>query len=266
MTPAQTDGHVPAAGRRLAGRLVALGVTGSIAAYKAVELLRLLTRRGGRRGRPPLPVRGPVRRAAQLRRPVAAPGRDRGHGPPARRADRAHRHRRQRRRDRRGAGDRPLPRRDGERHGRRRHHGGLPRELGAGRRGAGHGRRHVDAPGDPGERRPAARRLRLLDRRPGQRTARLRPVRGGPPRRARRTSSTRSSPPSRIARSASPMPRAARRSPPPRRARPTSPGATSSSPPAAPASRSTRSASSATARPGRWASRSPRRPSIVARP
>jgi phosphopantothenoylcysteine decarboxylase/phosphopantothenate--cysteine ligase len=34
------------AGRRLVGRLIALGVTGSIAAYKAVELLRLLTAEG----------------------------------------------------------------------------------------------------------------------------------------------------------------------------------------------------------------------------
>ncbi|HEX5591526.1 MAG TPA: bifunctional phosphopantothenoylcysteine decarboxylase/phosphopantothenate synthase [Candidatus Limnocylindrales bacterium] len=34
------------AGGRLAGRLIALGVTGSIAAYKAVELLRLLTAEG----------------------------------------------------------------------------------------------------------------------------------------------------------------------------------------------------------------------------
>ncbi len=33
-------------GRRLVGRLIALGVTGSIAAYKAVELLRLLTAEG----------------------------------------------------------------------------------------------------------------------------------------------------------------------------------------------------------------------------
>ena len=41
--------------------------------------------------------------------------------------------------------------------------------------------------------------------------------------------------------------------------------ATSSSPPAARASRSTRSATSATARPGRWASRSPRRRSPAAR-
>ena len=36
----------PAANRRLEGRLIGLGVTGSIAAYKAVELLRLLTAEG----------------------------------------------------------------------------------------------------------------------------------------------------------------------------------------------------------------------------
>jgi len=36
----------PAGARRLEGRLIALGVTGSIAAYKAVELLRLLTAEG----------------------------------------------------------------------------------------------------------------------------------------------------------------------------------------------------------------------------
>lgn len=36
----------PAAGGRLAGRLIGLGVTGSIAAYKAVELLRLLRGEG----------------------------------------------------------------------------------------------------------------------------------------------------------------------------------------------------------------------------
>jgi phosphopantothenoylcysteine decarboxylase/phosphopantothenate--cysteine ligase len=39
-------GHPGAPDRRLAGRLIALGVTGSIAAYKAVELLRLLTAAG----------------------------------------------------------------------------------------------------------------------------------------------------------------------------------------------------------------------------
>jgi len=33
-------------GGRLAGRLIGLGVTGSIAAYKAVELLRLLRAEG----------------------------------------------------------------------------------------------------------------------------------------------------------------------------------------------------------------------------
>ncbi len=40
----EPDRH--ADGGRLAGRLIALGVTGSIAAYKAVELLRLLTAEG----------------------------------------------------------------------------------------------------------------------------------------------------------------------------------------------------------------------------
>jgi hypothetical protein len=49
-------------------------------------------------------------------------------------------------------------------------------------------------------------------------------------------------------------------------ARATWPGSTSSSPPAARPSRSTPSASSATARPARWASPSPRPPSIAARP
>ena len=39
-------GPVGGASRRLDGRLIALGVTGSIAAYKAVELLRLLTAEG----------------------------------------------------------------------------------------------------------------------------------------------------------------------------------------------------------------------------
>ena len=41
-----STGTPPDSGRRLEGRLVALGVTGSIAAYKAVELLRLLTAEG----------------------------------------------------------------------------------------------------------------------------------------------------------------------------------------------------------------------------
>jgi len=41
-----TDASDAAGGGRLAGRLIALGVTGSIAAYKAVELLRLLRAEG----------------------------------------------------------------------------------------------------------------------------------------------------------------------------------------------------------------------------
>ncbi len=51
----------------------------------------------------------------------------------------------------------------------------------------------------------------------------------------------------------------------PRRGTPTSSAGTSSSPPVAPPSRSTRSGSSATARPGRWGWRSPRRRWIAAR-
>jgi len=45
VTPSEGGGNSPAGGR-LAGRLVALGITGSIAAYKSVELLRLLTGEG----------------------------------------------------------------------------------------------------------------------------------------------------------------------------------------------------------------------------
>ena len=41
-----TRGEAPAAGGRLAGRFIGLGITGSIAAYKAVELLRLLCAEG----------------------------------------------------------------------------------------------------------------------------------------------------------------------------------------------------------------------------
>jgi phosphopantothenoylcysteine decarboxylase / phosphopantothenate---cysteine ligase len=41
-----SEGSGAVSGGRLAGRLIALGVTGSIAAYKAVELLRLLTAEG----------------------------------------------------------------------------------------------------------------------------------------------------------------------------------------------------------------------------
>jgi phosphopantothenoylcysteine decarboxylase/phosphopantothenate--cysteine ligase len=44
--PAAVSSPPAAVGGRLAGRLIALGVTGSIAAYKAVELLRLLTSEG----------------------------------------------------------------------------------------------------------------------------------------------------------------------------------------------------------------------------
>ena len=80
-----------------------LGVTGSIAAYKAVELLRLLRAEGADVAVMLTPVRDPVRRAADVRGPVAPSGRDRHPRAAARRPDRPHRRRRQRRRDRRRA-------------------------------------------------------------------------------------------------------------------------------------------------------------------
>ena len=52
---------------RLGGRLIALGVTGSIAAYKAVELLRLLQAEGADVVGPALPVGDALRRAAVVR-------------------------------------------------------------------------------------------------------------------------------------------------------------------------------------------------------
>ena len=70
-------------------------------------------RRGRRRRRDAHPVRGDVRRPADVRRAVAPPRRDRRPRPAPRPADRAHRHRRHRRRHRRGPGDRPLAGRDG---------------------------------------------------------------------------------------------------------------------------------------------------------
>ena len=84
---------------------------------------------------------GPLSFAALSRHPVETDVAR----PPARRADRAHRRRRHGRRDRRGAGDGALARRDGQRARRRRRDRHLPRDVGAGRRRAGDGRRHVDA-------------------------------------------------------------------------------------------------------------------------
>ena len=130
---------------RLAGRLIGLGVTGSIAAYKAVELLRLLRAEGADVAvmLTPSATRfvGPLSFAALSRHPVETDAAR----PAPRRPDRPHRGRRHGRRDRRRAGDRPLAGRDGQRPGRRRRDRDVPRDVGAGRRRAGDGRRHVDA-------------------------------------------------------------------------------------------------------------------------
>ena len=127
---------------------------------------------------------------------------------------------------------------------------GARRDLPGGRR-ARDEQPHVGAPGDAGEPRDAARARR--DRaRPRRRGAGLQGrVRRRAARRARRAARRRRG----GARSRGGAGDAARRQ---RRA--TSTGCACSSPPAARASRSTRCASSATARRGAWASRSPRRP------
>ena len=147
--------------RRLEGRLIALGVTGSIAAYKAVELLRLLTAEGADVVvlLSPSATRfiGPLSFAALSRHPVETdlldllPDGRIGHIVIADTADAivvapatAH-----------WLGG------DGERARRRRRHRGGPRQQRARRRRAGDGRRHVDAPGDGRERRPPARGVRL---------------------------------------------------------------------------------------------------------
>ena len=106
-------------------------MTGSIAAYKAVELLRLLRAEGADVAVHAHPVRDAVRRAAVVRGAVAPPGRDRPPRAAARRPDRPHRRRRHGRRDRRRAGDRALAGRDGQRAGRRRRDRDLPRDVGA---------------------------------------------------------------------------------------------------------------------------------------
>ena len=157
----------PAVTGRLEGRLIGLGVTGSIAAYKAVELLRLLRSEGADVSVMLSPSATRFVGAALVRGSVAPPGRDRTARPAARRADRPHRPRRYGRRDRGRTGDRALAGCDGQRPGRRRHHGHLSRDRGAGRRRPGDGWRDVDAPGDRDERGAASGRLRLSDRRAG---------------------------------------------------------------------------------------------------
>ncbi len=124
--------------------------------------------------------------------------------------------------------------------------------------GAGHGRRHVRAPGDPGQREAAAR-VRLHHRGPGLRRAGVGAGGRGSPggaaaprgdRERRRGRSTRS-----VNRMRPPVRPAARP-----RVPPTWRAGTSSSAPAGPRNPSTRCASSATAPAGGWASPSPRPP------
>ena len=149
----------PSSGR-LAGRLIAVGVTGSIAAYKAVELAPPPPGRRRRRRRvllTPSASRfvGPLPLEALTRHPVESdvlallPDGRIGHIVVA---DIGRRHRRR-------PGHGPLAGGDGERPGGRRGDRGLPGDVRPGRRRPGDGRRHVRPPGDPGERRPAARRF-----------------------------------------------------------------------------------------------------------
>ena len=205
------------------------------------------------------PAATALRRAADLRGPVAPCRRDRRPRPAPRRPDRAHRRRRHRRCDRRRPGHGALAGRDGQRAVRRRRDRHVPRDVGTGRRRAGDGRRHVDAPGDPRQRRPPARRLRVHGS--WSRSRRLASGQSGVGRLAELPAivdAVVAAVGARPVRAADPAAR-----PPTRRAaaaRPIWPAATSSSAPAGPAKRSTRSASSATARPARWASpsRTPR--------
>ena len=251
-------------GGRLIGRFIGLGVTGSIAAYKAVELLRLLRAEGADVAVMLTPAAsqfvGPLSFAALSRHPVETdllgllPDGRIGHIVVGDAAD-------------------AIVVAPATAHFLAAMAIGLAGDVvtatclatpGAGHRRAGDGRRHVDPPGD---RRPTS---------PGCATTSA--TRSSSPSRGRwlrvslawdgwpscRASWTPSSPPSRIDPSGPPIPPPVRRSC-RRPATPTSPADTSWSPRAAPARRSIRSASSAIARPARWASRSPRRPSRAAR-
>ena len=212
---------------RLDGRLIGLGVCGSIAAYKAPELVRLLQAEGAEvqvlvtpsatRFVAPLTLAALSGRAVETRRPGAA----------ARRPDRPHRHRRQRRRARRRPGDRAVARRDGRRAGGRPDHRRRAGDQRPGRRRAGDGRRDVRPPGDPARTSSGCAIVRLRDRPAGGRSARLGPGRRRPARRARRRSSTRWSRPSAAGRSARRTPPTARRGSRRRPATATSPAATS---------------------------------------
>ena len=130
---------------------------------------------GRRRRRDAHAGRDPVRRAAHVRGALAPRRGDGRPGPAPRPADRPHRGRGRRRRDRGRARHRPLAGLDGERDRERHGDGGLPRDERPGRGRAGDGRRHVDAPGDAGQRRAAPAGLRLPDR-AARRSGRSRPA------------------------------------------------------------------------------------------
>ena len=166
---------------RLEGRLIALGVTGSIAAYKAPELVRALQAEGAEvvalltpsaaRFVAPLALAALTRHAVEDDVLGLLPDGRIGHIVAADSADAilvapatanwlaamaAGL-----------AGDVVTAT--------------VPGDVSSGRRGSGHGRRHVRAPGDPGQRRPPPGHLRLRDRRARERPARLRPDRHRPP-------------------------------------------------------------------------------------
>ena len=139
---------------------------------------------------------GPLSFAALSRHPVETDAAR----PAPRRADRPHRRRRHGRRDRRRPRHRALARRDGRRSGRGRRDRHVPRDLGAGRRRAGDGRRHVDAtPRRSPTSRGCARSATRSSSPTPVRSRRASRASGGSP--SCRPSSTPSSRPSAIARS-----------------------------------------------------------------
>ena len=217
---------------------VLLGVTGGIAAYKACELVRLLVKDGPRRHAAPDAGRGALRHARR----------------PSRRSPASEA----------AAGPLPAPRCDADllviaplsantlaklAHGLADNvaHAGGARPPRAGARRAGDERPHVGAPGDAGERRACSRErgVELIGPEEGELAEGERGA--GPHGRARGDLRA--------------LPRAARR----RRARSRGKRVRRHAR-AGRASRSTPSASSATARPGGWASRSPREAQRAAAP
>ena len=146
---------------RLAGRRVVLGVTGGIAAYKAVEVCRRLVDAGAHvapvltEGATALRRRGHLLGPGLRARPDLALGRGRPHP--------AHPPRPGRRPGRRLPGHRPAARRLRRRHLRRPAHRHAAGHPGAGRGLPGHAHRDVGAPGGAGQP-PGPRRAGRHDR------------------------------------------------------------------------------------------------------